>query len=198
MSIYFIGYDHLEELSKAAEIVTVAPFTNALYYLCPRISAFFHNFYELYLDPSLEAVMPRASTAPILREIADLTNCARIERDIVPYTTLCFTVSSCGGRFSLTAPALLLPEPYLFRKNGHSPFTQERADENLSAHRWVFSDDEMRFLIAKELGRMQDNSSLLRVTIKVAILAALFLFYTTHSGWLFIGAIGLYLVSERM
>ncbi len=154
-------------------------------------------------EASLEAMMPKDQTSLILKEIQNLTNCARIQREVVPYTALSTQFSSCGGLYSLTNPALFLPFQHLYRKNGHSPFSQERAGENLKEELWLFSDDEVRFFIARELSQIKENSILLKVAIKISILAALFVIYASPFGlgaglFIFIGAIGLYIYSERI
>ncbi|MBX7065649.1 MAG: M56 family metallopeptidase [Parachlamydiales bacterium] len=203
MPISPIGSDHIEQLSRAAEVALINPAKSCLQYFFPFIGAFFNGFHELRIDPSLEAAMPSRLTAPILAEITNLTNCAQIEREVVPYIALSHTFSNCGGSYSLTKPALFIPEQHLFRKDGHSAFTQERADENLAQERWIFSDNETRFFIARELGQIKESSALIKTAVKVAILVAVFIFFATKFSAivptsLFIGALGLYILSERV
>ncbi len=194
--------EHLEQVTRGVSALTVDPYKNALYYFFPFIGAFFNSYHELRVDPSLEAMMPPAHTGLMLREIQELTDCAGIERDVIPYIALNHTFSNCGGSYSITKPALFIPEQHLFRRTGNSPFPQEQEGENLAEKRWVFSDDETRFFIARELGQIKENSVLLKVAIKVAVLAALFTIYASPFGWslglsLAISAIGLYIFSER-
>jgi hypothetical protein len=202
VQLFPVASEHLEQVTRGVSAFTVDPYKNALYYFFPFVGAFLNSYHELRVDPALEAMMPPAQTDLMLREIKELTNCARIERDVVPYVALNHAFSNCGGSYSITKPALFIPEQYLFRRNGNSPFTQERPEENLAEKQWVFSDDETRFLIARELGQIKENSVLLKVAIKVAVLAALFTIYASPFGWtlglsLAIGAIGLYIFSER-
>jgi len=198
----FFPSDHLEQLSRGISAFTVDPYTNALFYFFPKIGAFFTNYQPLRSDPALEAMMPPEAAARILREIKDLTNCAGIKRDAIPYVALYHQFSSCGGPYSLTKPALFLPDQHLFRRNGHSSFGQEKPNENLSEKQWIFSDDETRFLIARELSQLKEESSLFRMAIKVSVFVTLFFIYTSPFGWplglsLFIGAIGTHIASER-
>ncbi len=198
-----IPSDHLEQLSRGASAVTVDPYKNALYYFFPFIGAFFNDYQELRNDPSQEAMMPEGPTRKMLKEIQDLTNCAGIEREVVPYVALNHEFASCGGSWSITRPALFIPDQHLFRKNGISHFGQEKPGENLKDKQWIFSDDQTRFLIARELGQIKENSALLRIAIKVAVIAALFVIYASPFGWplglaLFVGVLGLYIVSERL
>lgn len=199
---FSLASDHLEELSRGASVLTMDPMKSTLFYFFPFIGAFFSNYQQLRSDPSLEAMMPPAQTELMLREIQVLTDCAGIQREVVPYIALNHTFSSCGGSFSFTKPALFIPEQHLFRRAGASPFPQEQPLEQLRQKTWVFSDDETRFLICRELGQIGENSILLKIAIKIAILAAVFMIYATPFGWsagvaLWISAIGLYICSER-
>jgi hypothetical protein len=194
--------DHLEQVSRAVSAITIDPFRNTLYYLFPLIGAYFNAYQELRSDPSQEAMMPQAPTVRILEEVQNLTGCAGIQRKVIPYVCLNYQFAYCGGPYSLTSPLLLLPDQHLFRRDGKSPFAQERPDERLRENRWVFSDDETRFLIARELGQIKENSILLRVAVKVAVAVALFTMYTMPLGLLvgfaiFIGVLGIYVISER-
>lgn len=194
---------HLEQISRSFSALTIGPYTNAVNYFFPFISAFFANYHELRVDPAQEAMMPEATAARMLKEITDLTNCAGIQRKVVPYVALYHQFSSCGGSFSLTKPALLLPDQHMFRRDGLSPFGQEKPEENLRENLWVFSDDETRFLIARELGQIRENSGLVRMAIKVAVIIALVTIYASPFGWpmglsLFIGVLGMYIVTERL
>lgn len=195
--------DHLEQLSRGVSALTVDPYKNALYYFFPFIGAFFSGYQELKNDPTYEAMMPTAATTRILQEVKDLTNCAQITREVTPYVALNHQFMSCGGSFSLTRPALYMPDQHLFRRNGMAPFTQEGPNDQLHNRRWVFSDNETRFLIARELGQIKENSALLRIAIKVAVVATVFIIYTSPFGWplglsLCIGILGMYIVSERV
>lgn len=195
--------DHLEQLTRGVSALTVDPFKNALYYFFPFLGAFFANYQRISNAPDLEAMMPSEPTNLMLKEIKDLTDCAKISQEVVPYMALNHQFSSCGGSYSLTRPALLIPEQHLFRRGSHSSFGAEKCGENLREQRWIFSDNETRFLIARELGQIKENSALLRIAIKVAVLAVLVTIYASPFGWplglaLFIGTLGLYIISERV
>lgn len=193
--------DHLEQLSRAVSTVTVDPYKSIVYYFFPKIGAYFNNYQALRQDdPSLEAMMPRAFVSPMLEEVQLLTRCAQIERPVVPYIALNFHFAHCGGSYSLNDPALFIPEQHFFRRAGASPFPQERAEEGLAERPWVLSDHQVRFLLCRELGQIKQNSLMLRLAIKIEILAALFATFVL--GWLtacvlWIGALGLYVIAER-
>jgi len=201
-SYFPIPSDHLEQLSRGVSALTVDPYKNAINYFFPFIGAFFAGYNELRNDPAQEAMMPVGPTTRILKEVEALTDCAGIERKVIPYVALNHSFSSCGGGFSLTTPALFIPDQHLFRRDGKSPFGQEQPQERLRENRWIFSDDETRFLICRELGQIKENSALLRIAIKVSVLMALFVIYASPFGWplglaLFVGVLGLYIISER-
>jgi hypothetical protein len=196
--------DHLEQLTRGVSALTVDPFKNALYYFFPFLGAFFANYQRIQDTPDLQAMMPSEPTNLILKEIKDLTDCAQISQEVVPYMALNHQFSSCGGSYSLTRPALLIPEQYLFRRGDHCTFGNEKkSGQDLRKQDWIFSDDETRFFIARELGQIKENSALLRIAIKVAVLAVFLTIYASPFGWplglaLFIGTLGLYIVSERV
>lgn len=198
-----IGSDHMEQLSRGVSAITLDPYRNILYYFFPFIGAFFSNYSELRVDPSLEGVMPVGQTDLIKREIAVLTDCAGIEREVVPYVAMSHSFTSSGGSYSLTSPALYIPEHHLFRRTPLKPFAQaEQEEEQLRNQNWVLSDNEVRFMISRELGQIKEDSALLRVAIKISVLAALFTIFATTLSWqvgtsLFIAALGMYIVSER-
>lgn len=202
-ALFPLPLEHVETLSRMASIVTLDPYKNALYYFFPFAGAYFNGYQELQSHPSREAMMPQAPTQQILQEITDLTACAGIHRKVIPYIALNTQFMSCGGTYSLTKPALFIPAHHLFRSAGMSPFLQERPDENLRARPWIYSDNEIRFFLCRELGQIKENSVLLRIAIKVAIIATLFVIYASPFGWslglgLCIGVSGLYIVSERI
>lgn len=197
-----ISSAHIEQFSRGIAALTVDPYKSTLYYFLPFVAAIFSNYQELRSDPSLEAIMPSRMTDPILREIEDLTQAAEIPRTVTPYVALNHQFSSCGGALSITNPALFIPEQHLFRRNPLSSFTQEQPHENLAENLWVFSDYETRFLISRELGQIKESNTLLKVAIKVTILAAIFLFVATPLGFaysaaLFGGAGLMYISSEQ-
>jgi len=197
-----IELDHAAYLMDAVSSLTVDPKKSLVFYLFPILGALASSYVEMRLnDPAQAAMMPEGPKEFVLREIQNLTECAGIRRKVVPYCGLTHSFYSCGGTLSLTKPALFMPHHHIFRP-GKSFFTQERAEENLSLELWNFSDDETRFFICRELGHIKKNDALLRIAIKVAIIAAVFVFYATPLGLLgglvlFITALGLYLYSER-
>lgn len=197
-----IELDHAEHLMRAVSAITIDPYKSFVYYFFPVLGAFMSSYVEMRRnDPAQVAMMPEGPKDLILREIQNITDCAGIRRGVVPYCGLTHSFYSLGGSLSLTKPALFMPHHHIFRP-GKSYFTQERAEENLPQELWSFSDDETRFFISRELGHIIKNDGLLRIAIKVAIIAAAFVFYATPLGFIggaviFIAALGMYLFSER-
>ncbi len=142
-------------------------------------------------------MMPKNITRDILDDIKKLSEYAGIKDRIIPYTALNHHFSSYGGSFSISSPVLFLPHQHLFRPDGQD-FTREAQKPNSI---WVFSDDETRFLIARELGQIKENNSLLHVAIKVATVAAfLSIFAAPFSFYGFaltLVVLGSYILSER-
>lgn len=197
-----ISPDHLELFSRGISAITVDPYKNVLYYFFPFIGAFFLGYQRLQSNFSQEAMMPPASTALILREIKDLTRCAEIRCEVIPYTALSHQFSSCGSSSSATNPTIFIPDHHLFRRGNHSSFGQEKPNENLCEKLWLFSDDETRFFIARELGQIRQNSALLRIAIKIAVIGVFLTIYASSFRWLFslfliVGVVGLHVISER-
>lgn len=191
--------DHMEHLSRAASVLTVDPLRSILFYAFPRLGAYFNGYQELRGEccPGTDAEAV-AATRRILAEVEQLRRCAGI-REITPYVALNYEFACAGGAYSLTKPALLMPEQHLFRRTGRAFAGNGRWQEST----WVFSDDQIRFCIARELGQIKENSILLRIAIKVCLIAAVFAIYATPLGWgaglpLLAGAIGLYIASERL
>lgn len=196
---FFIPPDHLEQFSRALSELIIGPYQKVFYYACPTIGAFFSNAQYLCSDAALQGMMPIKDTPAILKEIEDLTRCAGIQRKIIPYAGLNYHFSSYGGACSITDPVLFIPYQQLFRPDNPHFGPQDIQQNSI----WVFSNDETRFLIARELGQIKENNALLRIAIKVAVIAALVLIYTSPFGWqaglaLMIGVLGLYIVSERV
>lgn len=202
-ALYRLDQEHFDNLTRCVSALTIDPMKSFVYYLFPFLAAYSSSYIEMRPnDLAQDAMMPEGSKKIILKEVQELTQIANLRRNLVPYCALNHHFSSSGGSFSITTPALFLPYQHLFRAS-KSPFGQERPEEHLEKETWVYSDNETRFLIARELMPIKENNALLRIAIKVSFLAAVFLIYSGPFGWiagaaLLAGAIGLYLLSERV
>lgn len=198
-STQIIPAQHSEHLSKALYALTINPAKDILYYFAPFIEAWWRGYYPMVCDPSQEAMMPCKDTELALKEIQDLTAAAKLPRSVIAYVGMHHHFSSSGGKFSLSKPALLIPDQAVFRKGENPPFGK---DPEYPGTKWIFSDKEVKFLLAKELAHIHMNNSLLRIAIKVAVVSAIItVFSTPMSGALataiLAAAIGTYLFSER-
>jgi hypothetical protein len=186
---YRIDFDHCEQLFGAISALTVDPAKSLACYLFPFIGAFFSNQLEVRpYDRALSAMMPPDQVPHALGEIRLLKEAAHIHRDVIVHTSLNHTFASFGGTFSLTSPSISIPYQHLF-----SP-----SDDPL----WNFSENEVRFLIARELARITGDDELLRIGIKVSFVASIFFLFAIPLGaipgiLLMIGSATLYLFSER-
>lgn len=177
----------LEQAYRGFSALTLDPYKNSIYYFLPFVGALFKGVRTLE-EQNPPSVMTKA--------IEDLTRAANT-RNVRTYVALGEPFSSAGGSFSLTTPALFLPYEHLFRPK--QPFFGEGKEITDSR---FFSDDEIKFLIARELGQISNNNALLRIAIKVTVIATLFAIYATPFGPLFgtallASVIGMYVISER-
>ncbi len=200
---YYYDLDHFENLSRAVSALTIDPFKHIVFYIFPFVSAYYSNYIQMREnDPAQEAMMPGPYKRQFLKEVRELTELAGIRRKVIPYTTLNYSFSSCGGSFSITNPALFLPIQHLIRPS-KSPFGQEKPEDGLDRETWFYTDNQTRFLIARELKPLKANNALVRIAIKVALIAAVFLIYTSPLGWLvggalMIGSVAFYILSEKV
>ena len=77
-----------------------------------------------------------------------------------------YSLHSFGGKFSLGTPLLSIPDFYLTRPDK----TLLGEEEPKNPH--LFSNEETSFLIARELGYIAHNHSVLRLAIKVTFFAS--------------------------
>jgi hypothetical protein len=199
--------DHLTQLSQSVSSQMADPYRGALYYFFPSIGAFFARYHSINgeepgIDGMLPEMIPSTKKNIIHNEIKDLTRLAEIKRKVIPYTTTTYELfSSSGGAFSFSSPVLYIPYQCLFRP-GHSMFTEETQEEQLSTKTHLFSDNETRFLISRSLAEIKENNALLRIAIKVSAILTIFFLYTSPLGWpvgvaLFIGQWSVFIISEK-
>jgi hypothetical protein len=193
-----IPVQHSEHLSRAFYALTIDPAMDILYYFVPFIGAWLKGYYPLVNDPSQEAMFPSVPTQFALRDIRDLTEAAGISRSITPCIGLSHYISSFGGKYSISQPTLMIPDQALYRK-GNPVFG---SNPSYQGNIWICSDDEVRFLLARELAHINMNNSLLRIAIKIAVVSAIiFVFSNPINGalatYILISALATYLFSER-
>ncbi len=200
---YHFDLDHFENLTRAVSALTIDPVKNLVFYVFPFLGAYSSSYIQMREnDPAQEAMLPEKYKRTILNEVRELSELAGICRKVIPYTTLNHHFSSCGGSLSITSPALFMPYQHLVRPS-KSPFGQEMPQDLLEQETWFYTDNQTRFLIARELRPLKANNALIRIAIKVTLIAALFLIYTSPIGLIagismIIGSIAFYIFSERV
>lgn len=173
-----IDASHLENWNNAYNSVTTTPFKSALFQFIPYFATPRHNSVELKRGDSLgEGIFPSRLKEPILDEIEQLARCAFLNRSPSVHAILGHHFFHYGDGFSLTKPTIIIPHQILFRL-GRSSFTQEKPEERLSSDLWNFSDDETRFLIAREIAQIKDHRPLFLLILKIALFAVLYLLYS--------------------
>lgn len=196
-----IDLDDSERLVRGISELFIAPMRNGLYYIFPFLASYSYSAVEMKRDDPTQYMFPTADKISILNEIDELKQAAGIKRKVTVYGLLSHSFLSYGGSLSLTSPSLFFPYQHAFRAEKH-PFTKEDATDGLNESRWHFTDDETRFLLARELSNIRGDNSLIRLAVKVTLLAAAFVFYATPIGWigglaLAVAAIALYIFSEK-
>ena len=178
---------HLEAAWRGIGSFTVDPCRAVAYYLCPRIEAWLSGYQPFPQEPDQDSI------AQAVKKITG--------EKVALYVGAHHLFFSRGGPWSPFKPALFMPYKHLLR-HPHSPFGSEQPNEKLKDNPQVFSDDETRFLIQRELRQIGANNALIRVAIKISLLAAAFTIYATPYGLslgipLCLAALGLYIISER-
>ena len=214
--------DHLGELARAVALITTDPFRGIFYFFFPGLNAYFSN--HTNINPK-DGSKDDANTAALWRdpkkikrtrvvnEINLLRKAAGICRNIGSYTRISAPAyDSCGGSCSITNPVIVMPHSHMRLTGNQKPFAKEPIDFDkklepyspaaIPLDNWKFTDDETRFFIAREVGQIGANYSILRVIIKVLFVAALFSIYALPVGWiggmvLLLIDIGIYIISER-
>lgn len=170
---YEIDLDHSEQLMNSFSAITFDPFKNSLYYFLPFLQIWSRSCAPIQENsPIQEAMMPAVLKTEILKEFHLLKSAAGLSRDVIPYAALNHSFASCGGSLSLTDPSVIIPYQHLFRPN-KNVFTQAASEDQLDSDIWRFSDNEVRFLIARELGHIKKNDALLRIVAKIGVVALL-------------------------
>src|SRR3989338_10569478 len=144
-----ISARHSGQFIKAVSALTIDPYKNLIYYFFPVIGAQF-SAYPIQPDPEM---MPEDHVLSFLKIVEEVTKLVKMKK-VISYTLLHFEFASYGGRFSLLNPVLFVPYQCMFWK--------------------YYTADEIRFLIAKELTKIQANSGLIVPMIKVLLIAVLF------------------------
>lgn len=181
------GYELSRVFSFAKDLLTTSydPIKQGVYYAFPSIGAYFNGSLRVYShNQDQEASMPLKDRTIVLNRIHRLAKIADFPRNI----TLCVKPEdqfwSYGGTVSLTQPCFFVPKEHIFR-NGASCYGDEQPYENLANRLWFFSDREVDFLTAREIGRMKRNDEILKIILKVISIAIVTISFTLPISYLF-------------
>lgn len=175
--VFRIDEHDWEQLGDTAASLSIDPLKNIVCYAIPLLGA---NGREIIEDelPQNGLILPNQRSA-ILNEVKLLQKIAGISRSIGVYTCLNHRFLSYGGIGSITKPIISIPHQHLVRPDGHF-FTSGHEPEDI----WSFSDDESRFFISREIAAIKGGNALLKLALKIVIIAAALLVYTFSLGWL--------------
>ncbi|MEN9654112.1 MAG: hypothetical protein RL235_224 [Chlamydiota bacterium] len=201
-SHYYFDIGNAEKLIKLGSAATIGPIRAIVNYIFPSLVPMTAGYRHLPKDddPCHISHIPDAPRKAILKDVKALCELQGFRRNVHVYMSLGRDVTSVGGLYSLTTPVLAIPLHYIRRYEG-SYFTEQKEGETLDC--WRFSDDEVRFLLAREISALGYNNGLLRVAVKVLLATLFFFFFLTPVGWIsgltmFALSAIIYIVTERM
>ena len=144
----------------------------------------------------------------VYNEVNKLKACAGITREINVYTGSIQSFHSYGSSIvSILPPLVAIPQQCLTRPKEPNSNIPDFGSEIPSVHKlkentWLFSDDETRYFISRELSLIKHSGAILRVLLKVSLVVTAVAMYFGPFGILAglgiaIGAIGIYIIFER-
>ena len=200
MSSIVRGLTDVGQIFSEVQNVALDPVKNTIYYFMPFLGVMTSKYTPIASNTL--SIMSDASRERIQKEVERLRQCADLSRKVNVYTALNLPPMSYGGSLSLTHPVIVIPYEQLFRPSGSS-FGAEKSNENLSKNIHVFSDDETRFFIAREMGHLKFNDAIFKTAAKVLLITAALILCTTSIGWIGTaaivgGAFTIYLIADRI
>lgn len=169
---FVIDDHHWELLIQSIQAVTIDPLRNIFTYAFPFLGVAGSLQITKEADPTRRAILPPLDKrVQVLDVIDQLKTAAEIPGEIDIYTALKYTYTSYGG--CLFTPAISIPYHHLFHSDGSSLGSNTAA---VSAEQ--YTDEEARFLIARQLTYLKEHIPLIRLALKVVFISALFYFYS--------------------
>lgn len=184
---------------KAYAISSLNPLKQFAYYRFPAIGGYFADATRMYAnDPTQEELMPEASKKKVIHEIEALKKAAGVKRNIHLYAKSQSPFYAIGGSGSFSSPAIIAPLEQIF------PHNQEAfGSQNRKSNLWIYSNNEVRFMVSRELGRIKYNTEIIDMIAKSAIISLIgFVFFYTALAPLAcivitIAALGAYVLMNR-
>lgn len=202
-SHFRLEFDHSEQLTRTASALLIDPVKSVLYYLVPWVGAYISNDLQLRTKDKVQiSLLPEKAKEEIIQKIDKLRIAAGLDRSVDVYTSLKHSCSGYGGGYSLTAPIVSIPLPYLTAYNRSIFCNFPFAAPNPSDAHWIFNSDEVSFFIAREIAQIRSNDILLRIAVKTLFITSLFFIWVLPISWiygslLFTACVGMYAYSER-
>ncbi|MBS0625216.1 MAG: hypothetical protein JSS32_04130 [Verrucomicrobia bacterium] len=195
--------DDMEQISRLIATLTIHPIKSLACYFFPVFGSFTSNYSTVYRnDIAQQAKIDEVEKDLLFKEVDALKACSGLRRGLTVCTGLMSGFHCYGGQISITDPLIAIPHHRFIRPGKAPTFGAERPEiDKLDDDPWLLSDNETRFFIARELGHIKNNDTLLRIAAKVGILAATFFMYFGVVGILTgvaiaIVSIGLFILSE--
>lgn len=164
---------HMEQLSRSFSAMIFNPVGGVVSYAFPFIKTWAFDCHSLTpSDPIEKTTSLEPQRTRIITEIENLKKAAEIPFSINSYQISRYGFESCGGSLSLTTPCLMLPAHHVLQNPSNFWDAEKTYNEN------QFSPDEVRFLIARELGHIKKNDALIRIVVKIVVIATLLLLTT--------------------
>jgi hypothetical protein len=173
----YMSSDIFEQGMRTAYMISLGIFKNSLCYLFPFVGGIFFNYRKMEPDNFYtESYLDKKSVKQLTDELEFLEENIELKKKTI---TLCtgtlLSPHSYGGAHSITKPLIALPESFINRNNSLPAFGQFQEKLSDILH---FSDDETRFLIAREVAYIKEDHTLFRTLTKIALLISTFWIFT--------------------
>ncbi|MDE3046166.1 MAG: hypothetical protein KGJ02_05940 [Verrucomicrobiota bacterium] len=145
--------EHMEEIVRAIAAITVDPIRNLASFFLPSLAAYFSN-YTAFRATDGNQIGRYGDTSyrqKVLDEVEALRKASGLWRDVGTYTSDYHALSSCGGSFSFTDPALIIPYHRIYRPG----MREERGDIESILRKNPYVDDPSSF--ARNIAKIKNE-----------------------------------------
>jgi hypothetical protein len=205
---YRIEFDHFASVTEAVSTVTVNPINSIVSFLIPSGAAWIAWHTEVRADDPLQTTLiSRKAALAAIERVNQLKNLAGISREVTLYTSDQYSCTSFGGNWSLMSPGISIPRGFLTAAT-QTIFESETfpghpaADIPEPAAHWKFTEDEVMFMMAREVSTIASVNGIARLISKVIFVSALIFLLAAAIPLLakvalIAAAASLYLIMER-
>jgi|GEM_PF-6290731 len=166
-----------DEMGHAISSLTLSPPRQIIYYLLPRLAGWFAGSTPLSShDISHTAILSPDKKQKILEDFQSLVNASNIPRAVNLSTQLNHVFWHAGGLFSITSPTVFVPFSHL-------------QHTTTSPNCWQYTQNQTKFLIARELAHIGDPFQFVRLILKIAFVASAIFVFATPTSLLFAGCL---------